>query len=92
MNPTSLPQYGIALLRLALGAMLLAHGLLKVLVFTLPRTATFFDFVGFPGALAYLVATAEILGGIALVLGFHTRLVSALAVVLLYLRKPKQAA
>ncbi len=36
-------------LRLALGGVLLAHGLLKIFVFTLPGAAGFFESVGFPG-------------------------------------------
>lgn len=63
--------------RLALGLMFLAHGLLKVLVFTLPGTAGFFESVGFPGWTAYPVTFAEIAGGAALVLGFRTRWVAA---------------
>ena len=54
--------------RLALGAMFLAHGLLKVFVFTLPGTAGFFESVGFPGWTAYPVTLAEIAGGAALIL------------------------
>lgn len=79
----STADYGIALLRIALGAMFLAHGLLKVLVFTLPGTAAFFASVGFPGFLAYIVAPAEILAGVALLVGYRTRLVAALTVPLL---------
>lgn len=63
--------------RLALGTMFLAHGLMKVLVFTLPGTAGFFESVGFPGWTAYPVTFAEIGGGIALLLGLRTRIVSA---------------
>lgn len=73
-NPAS---FGITLLRLTLGAMFLAHGLLKVLVFTLPGTASFFESVGFPGFLAYIVAPAEVIAGAALLLGFRTRIVAA---------------
>lgn len=76
-------DYGIALLRVALGVMFLAHGLLKFLVFTLPGTAGFFASVGFPGFLAYIVAPAEVLAGVALVAGFRTRLVAALTVPIL---------
>lgn len=76
-------DYGTALLRLALGAMFLSHGLLKVLVFTLPGTAAFFASVGFPGFLAYIVAPAEVLAGVALLLGYRTRLVAALTVPIL---------
>ena len=74
---TSATQLGIALLRVALGAMFLSHGLLKVLVFTLPGTAGFFESVGFPGLLAYVVVPAEVLAGVALLAGFRTRLVAA---------------
>ena len=76
-------DYGIALLRIALGVMFLAHGLLKVLVFTLPGTAAFFQSVGFPGFTAYIVAPAEVLAGIALLVGFRTRLVVAATIPLL---------
>lgn len=70
--------YGALLLRLSLGAMWIAHALLKLLVFTLPGTAQFFDSVGLPGLLAYPVFAAEVLGGIAILIGFHGRVASAL--------------
>lgn len=79
----SAADYGIALMRLALGCMFLSHGLLKIFVFTLPGTANFFASVGFPGFLAYIVAPAEVLAGVALLAGFQTRLVAALAIPLL---------
>jgi len=63
--------------RLALGLMFLAHGLLKVFVFTLPGTAGFFASVGFPGWMAYPVTFAEIGGGILLLLGIRSRWVAA---------------
>lgn len=69
-------DYGVMLLRVSLGLMWIAHALLKLLVFTLPGTAAFFNSVGFPGFLAYPVFTAEILGGLALVLGVYARQVS----------------
>mgnify|MGYP001821567523 CR=1 FL=1 len=64
------------LLRLAMGTMFLSHGLLKVLVFTLAGTAGFFESLGLPGFLAYIVTFAEIIGGVLLVVGFKTRLVA----------------
>jgi putative oxidoreductase len=72
--------YGIALLRVALGTMWIAHALLKWLVFTLPGTAKYFASLGFPAELAYLVFALELLGGTALVLGIYARQV-ALALV-----------
>jgi putative oxidoreductase len=65
--------YGIALLRLSLGLLFIAHGLLKVLVFTLPGTAQFFTSVGLPGLMATPVALAEIIGGGLLIAGIYTR-------------------
>ncbi|WP_428421110.1 DoxX family protein [Methylibium sp.] len=68
--------YGVALLRVSLGVMWIAHALLKWFVFTLPGTAQFFASVGFPGFLAYPVFAAELLGGLALVFGLYARQVS----------------
>lgn len=62
--------------RLALGTMFLSHGLLKIFVFTVPGTVDFFQSIGFPGWTAYLVILAEVAGGVALLLGVRTRLVS----------------
>jgi putative oxidoreductase len=65
---------GVTLLRVSLGIMFLAHSvLLKLFTFTLPGTAAFFESVGLPGWLAYLTFTAELLGGLALVLGIQAR-------------------
>ena len=69
-------NYAGLVLRLGLGVMFIAHGLLKVLVFTLPGTAGFFEAVGFPGWTAYLIAYAEIGGGVLLLTGFAVRTVS----------------
>ena len=64
------------LLRLALGTMFVAHGLLKVMVFTLPGTVGFFEQVGFPGWMAYVVTFAEIGGGVLLLAGIAVPAVS----------------
>lgn len=69
-------QYAALILRVSLGVMYIAHGLLKVMVFTLPGTAQFFVSAGFPGWLAYPVAFAEIGGGALLVAGVATRFVA----------------
>ena len=54
------------------------------MIFTPAGTAAFFESLGFPGALAYLVMAAELAGGVALILGVWTRWVSlALVPVLL---------
>ena len=72
--------YAAFLLRMALGAMFIAHALLKLLVFTLPGTVAFFESVGLPGFLAYVTTFAEVAGGAALLLGFQVRWI-ALALV-----------
>jgi putative oxidoreductase len=78
MHPSvsSSTQFGILVLRVSLGAMWIAHALLKLLVFTLPGTAQFFASIGFPGFLAYPVFAAELLGGAALLLGVYARQVA----------------
>lgn len=75
MDPSasSSTQLGIAVLRVSLGVMWIAHALLKLLVFTLPGTAQYFEGIGFAGLLAYPVFAAELVGGIALVLGICAR-------------------
>ena len=65
--------YAALLLRLTLGGLFLAHAGLKLFVFTPAGTAKFFGSVGVPPELAYVVMAAEILAGIALVLGVFTR-------------------
>ena len=67
-------------LRVALGAMYIAHALLKLMVFTLPGTAAYFADIGLPADFAYVVFAAELGGGAAIVLGLYARQV-ALALV-----------
>jgi putative oxidoreductase len=69
-------EYAALILRIGLGVMFVAHGLLKLLVFTLPGTAAFFEQVGFPGWTAYIVTFAEIGGGLLLLGGVAVRAVS----------------
>lgn len=68
--------YAALLLRVSMGALFLAHGGLKLFVFTPAGTAAFFGKLGLPAVLAYATMAAEILGGIALILGLGTRIVS----------------
>lgn len=72
---------GATVLRIALGVLFLSHAGLKIFVFTPAGTAQFFESVGVPGFVAYLVMTLEALGGIALILGIYTRL-AALALII----------
>lgn len=77
---SSSTQLGIAVLRVSLGVMWIAHALLKLWVFSLPVTAHYFESIGLAGFLAYPVFAVELLGGIAILLGVYARLV-ALALV-----------
>ena len=77
MPANSQTQLAALLLRVALGAMFLAHAGLKVFVFTIPGTVQFFESIGYPGFFAYVVILAEALGGVALILGLQVRLVAA---------------
>ncbi|PVA08244.1 DoxX family protein [Thalassorhabdomicrobium marinisediminis] len=70
---------GATLARLSLGVILLAHGLLKLFVFTLPGTVAFFDSLGYPAIIAYLTVFAEVVGGAALIAGLYSRLVAVLS-------------
>jgi len=73
------------LLRVSLGVMFLAHGVvLKLFTFGLPGTAAFFESIGLPGPLAYVVFLAETVGGVMLILGIQSRWVAlALSPILL---------
>ena len=72
--------YAAFVLRIALGAMFVAHALLKYAVFTLPGTARFFESLGLPGPLAYATFFAELVGGALILAGFGTRYVAAVLV------------
>lgn len=66
------------ILRLSTGLWFVIHGLIKVFVFTPAGTAGYFESIGLPGVLGYLTIAAEVLGGLALLAGIGTRLVSLL--------------
>ena len=69
-------DYAAFVLRVTSGALFIAHGLLKVNVFTVAGTVGFFESLGIPGIFAYLTILAELVGGAALILGIGTRVVS----------------
>lgn len=73
MNENTTTSQAIALLRVTSGALLLAHGLMKLFVFTPAGTVGFFESIGFPGILGYPVMAGEIALGLALIVGFMTR-------------------
>ena len=83
MNDQDRTNYAILILRIGLGTVFIAHGLLKVFVVTLPGAAQFFDSAGIPGWLAYPVAFLEIGGGALLIAGIATRIVSVVLIPIL---------
>lgn len=84
MSRPDLIPYGALLLRVSLGALFLAHGLLKLLVHKPSGTAAYFRSLGLPSFLGYLTMAAELGGGTLLILGIATSVV-ALALVPLVL-------
>lgn len=70
-------EIGTFLLRIMLGLVFLANGISKFQG-GIENTAGWFDSIGIPGFLAYIVAAIELVGGIALILGIGTRVVSLL--------------
>lgn len=78
------PRSGALITRISLGVVILAHSLyLKVFVFGLFGTAQYFQSIGLPGSLAYAVFAIETGAGIALIVGYHTRLAAAALVPIL---------
>lgn len=75
--------YAALILRLSLGIMFIAHGALKLFVFTPEGTAGYFASLGLPAALAYLTIAAELGGGLMLVLGVAARQVALALIPLL---------
>ncbi len=63
-------------LRLSSGVLFLAHGWMKVSLFTIPGTIAFFESLGLPGFFAYLTILGELGGGLLLIAGVAVRLVS----------------
>ena len=74
MTRFSNAEYAATVLRVSTGVLLLAHGLLKVNVFTVAGTVGYFESLGLPGFFAYLTIFAELAGGVALIAGVATRL------------------
>ena len=70
----------MSLLRIHYGIILLAHGWLKIFVFTLEGTAAYFSSIGLSPMFAYFVSVGELVGGIALILGVQTRLAAFLSI------------
>lgn len=72
-------QVGALLLRAVLGLTFFLHGLSKFQG-GISNTSGFFESLGIPGFIAYVVATIELVGGIAIIAGLGTRIISLLFV------------
>jgi putative oxidoreductase len=74
------PDWGLAPLRLVVGAVFIAHGWLKLSSFGIPGTAKFMGDLGVPMPVvaAICIIVLELIGGIALILGGATRLFAPL--------------
>lgn len=70
---------GTTLLRITLGAVLVAHAWLKFGVFGMSNAAKFFTSVGFPGWLVWPVMLVELFCGLLMLVGFHSRYAAVLA-------------
>src|SRR3954468_19588302 len=75
-------EIGAFILRVTLGALFLIHGIVKFQG-GIENIVGWFDSIGLPGFMAYGVALLEIFGGVALIIGLATRLISALFALLM---------
>lgn len=80
MSHTDTSPYGLLALRAALGAMWIAHGLLKLMVFGVAGFSGFLGSLGLPTFLAMPIIAAEIGGGVLILLGIYGRQVSLLLI------------
>lgn len=76
---------GYLILRVVTGLAFFYHGYLKIFTMGVENVVLFFANVGipFPGLVAYLVAYGELLGGIALILGFLTHWVAKMNILIM---------
>ncbi|MFD1989346.1 DoxX family protein [Paenibacillus nicotianae] len=70
------------IMRVVLGILFLAHGISKVQM-GFGNVAGFFESLGIPGFMAYVVGTIEVVGGIMLIIGLLTRYVSIVFIIIL---------
>jgi len=84
MSQDQSTSYGALVTRLSFGTILVAHGLLKLLVFTMAGTVAYFESLGLPALIAYLTVFGEIAGGTAILLGLYTRLAALLSLPILF--------
>ena len=71
-------QAALAIIRIVAGVIFMAHGYQKFFMMGLPGVTEFFTQVGapLPGITAIVVATLELAGGFALLIGFFARFIA----------------
>jgi putative oxidoreductase len=74
--PAPRPQLGLALVRIIVGVTFFMHGWMKLFTFGIPGVTGMLTGMGIPmpGLMAYVLTFAELLCGLALILGLLTRL------------------
>lgn len=70
-------EIGNVILRVMLGLTFFIHGLAKFQG-GITNIVGYFDSLGIPGFMAYIIAVIELVGGIAIILGLGTKIVSIL--------------
>ncbi|MDN7243579.1 DoxX family protein [Planococcus sp. N028] len=75
-------EIGKVILRTVLGLTFFIHGVAKFQG-GISNTAGYFDSLGIPGILAYAVASIELVGGIALILGIGTKIAASLLAIIM---------
>ncbi|WP_414833064.1 DoxX family protein [Afifella sp. YEN Y35] len=83
MIDTRLAPYGAFLLRISLGVMLIAHAYMKIVTFTVPGFEGFLAQLGLPTLFAWPIILGELFGGLALIAGVYSRLISILVLPIL---------
>ncbi|MGB7999925.1 MAG: DoxX family protein [Anaerobacillus sp.] len=71
------PHLGLLTIRLVVGVLFFAHGFLKFSE-GIANTVAFFETIGLSGFLAYVVGIIELTGGVLMVFGLGTRVISVL--------------
>ncbi len=75
-------EIGNVILRVVLGLTFFIHGVVKFQG-GIENTAGWFEMIGIPGFLAYIVAIVELLGGLALIFGIGTKAVAGIIAVIM---------
>ncbi|WP_203364082.1 DoxX family protein [Bacillus sp. REN10] len=75
-------ELGALILRVILGLTFFVHGLAKFQG-GIENIAGWFDSIGIPSFMAYIVAAIELVGGVAMILGLGTRIIAGLFVIVM---------